>query len=124
MAAGLSSPLRAADAPATATPLVQRGERLAIIGDSITEQRQYSVFMETYLLACQPDLNVSVANFGWSGERAPGFAARLESSVIWFKPTLATTCFGMNDGGYQAYTNSIGATYYPVFGIDYTPIVC
>ena len=40
------------------TSLLQPGDRVAIAGDSITEQKQYSVFMETYFLACkpQPDL--------------------------------------------------------------------
>lgn len=34
--------------------LVQRGDIVAVIADSITEQKQYSVFIEDYLLMCQP----------------------------------------------------------------------
>jgi hypothetical protein len=33
---------------------LRAGDLVAICGDSITEQRLYSAFVETYLLACQP----------------------------------------------------------------------
>lgn len=109
--AGLHVPRGAAETGGPASLLLKSGDRLAIIGDSITEQRLYSVYMETYMLACHPDLNVSVANLGWSGDRAPNFALRLEQSARWFNPTVATTCYGMNDGGYRAYDEGIGSTY-------------
>ena len=41
--------------------------------------------------------------FGWGGERAPGFQQRLANDVLAWKPTLATLCYGMNDGLYRAY---------------------
>ncbi len=81
-------------------PLLQSGDMVAVIGDSITEQKQYSVFMEDYLLMCQPLDKLRVAQFGWGGETAAGFARRMDNDVLRFKPTLITTCFGMNDGGY------------------------
>jgi lysophospholipase L1-like esterase len=85
--------------------------RLAIIGDSITEQKLYSKFIETYLLACTGRSDIKVFQFGWSGERAGGFAARLENDLAVFKPTVATTCYGMNDGTYKPYAPEIGAEY-------------
>lgn len=39
--------------------------------------------------------------FGWGGERAASFATRLEADVLTFKPTVATLCYGMNDGNYN-----------------------
>jgi lysophospholipase L1-like esterase len=36
----------------------------------------------------------------WGGERADGFAARINGEVLPFHPTVATTCYGMNDGAY------------------------
>jgi hypothetical protein len=36
--------------------LLKKGDRLAICGDSITEQKMYSRAMETYLTVCVPDL--------------------------------------------------------------------
>src|SRR6187549_1083949 len=72
--------------------------RLAIIGDSITEQKLYCKYMETYLIACAGRTDMHVFQFGWSGETAPGFLARMENDLAVFKPTAATTCYGMNDG--------------------------
>jgi lysophospholipase L1-like esterase len=85
--------------------------RLAIIGDSITEQKLYSKYMEAYLVACAGRRDIRVMQFGWSGERAPGFLARMENDLAVLQPTTATTCYGMNDGSYQTYKDSIGQTY-------------
>jgi lysophospholipase L1-like esterase len=91
--------------------LLRKGDRVAIVGDSITEQKRYSKFMELYLLACVPELQLTMYQFGWSGERAPGFAARMENDMVPWKPTVVTTCYGMNDGSYRPYTDQIGKTY-------------
>jgi lysophospholipase L1-like esterase len=85
--------------------------RLAVIGDSITEQKLYSKYIETYLLACTGRKDIKVFQFGWSGERAGGFAARLENDLAVFHPNVATTCYGMNDGSYKPYAPEIGAEY-------------
>jgi lysophospholipase L1-like esterase len=98
-------------APGTAQPLLKKGDRLAICGDSITEQKMYSRAMETYLTVCVPELNISVRQYGWGGETAPGFLRRLTNDCLRFKPTIATTCYGMNDHGYRPYEESIGQKY-------------
>lgn len=90
---------------------IATGARVAIIGDSITEQKLYSKFMEAYLLACSGVEDIRVFQFGWSGEQASGFAARMENDLTVFKPTVATLCYGMNDGGYQPYREEIGKRY-------------
>lgn len=87
------------------------GARVAIIGDSITEQKLYSKFMEAYLLACTGVPDIHVFQFGWSGEQAGGFAARMENDMTVFGPTVATLCYGMNDGSYQPYNEEIGKRY-------------
>ena len=48
------------------------GDMVAVCGDSITEQKQYSVYIEDYLLMCQPAANLHAAQFGWGGEKASG----------------------------------------------------
>ena len=100
-------------APGTAPAelILEKGDRLAIVGDSITEQKQYSKFIETYLLACTPQLEVQVFQFGWGGERAPGFASRQENDLAFWNPDVITTCFGMNDGEYREYEDRIGNNY-------------
>jgi lysophospholipase L1-like esterase len=67
--------------------------------------------METYLTVCVPQLQVTVRQFGWSGEKAPGFLARMENDVLRFAPTVATTCYGMNDHNYQPYQEQYGREY-------------
>jgi len=71
----------------------------------------YSRLMEDYLTMCAPELGVTVRQFGWSGERAPGFLHRMTNDCLRFQPTLATTCYGMNDHEYRAYEPRIGDTY-------------
>jgi lysophospholipase L1-like esterase len=100
-----------APAPRTAELVLRQGDRLAICGDSITEQKMYSRLVEDYLTMCVPELGVTVRQYGWSGERAPGFLARMTNDCLRFKPTLATTCYGMNDHEYRPYEERIGTTY-------------
>jgi lysophospholipase L1-like esterase len=110
-----SDPYFAAYKPLKAPPvdglLLRPGDRLAICGDSITEQKMYSRIMETYLTVCVPQLDVAVRQFGWSGEKAPGFLARMENDVLRFEPTIATTCYAMNDHNYQPYKDEYGQVY-------------
>ena len=98
-------------APRPAQLLLQKGDRLAICGDSITEQKMYSRAMETYLTVCVPELDITVRQYGWGGEVAPGFLARMTNDCLRFKPTIATTCYGMNDHRYGPYKPEIGDTY-------------
>ena len=98
-------------APAPDGLLLKTGDRLAICGDSITEQKKYSRLIEDYLTVCEPELKISVRQFGWGGERADGFLIRMTNDCLRFKPTIATTSYGMNDHGYQPYKDSIGDAY-------------
>lgn len=95
-----------------AAPIVKDGDRVALAGDSITEQKIYSRYIEAYLLACTGLKDIKVFQFGWGGERAPGFAVRMENDTWSWRPTVLTTCYGMNDGGYRAYDEkAIGVIY-------------
>jgi lysophospholipase L1-like esterase len=98
-------------APKTAALLLQKDDRLAICGDSITEQKMYSRIMEAYITAARSDLHVTVRQHGWSGEQAGGFLKRMDNDVLRFKPTIATTCYGMNDFRYVPQDDAIAATY-------------
>jgi hypothetical protein len=98
-------------APQPRGAVLRQGDRLAICGDSITEQRMYSRLIEDYLTMCVPELNITVRQFGWGGERASGFLGRMTNDCLRFHPTVATTCYGMNDHEYRPYEDRIGATY-------------
>ena len=79
-------------------------------GDSITEQRLYTTFVETFVSTRYPQLNVRFVNSGWGGENAPGgnggsADVRLTRDVLPYKPTVMTVMLGMNDGGYIAFND-------------------
>lgn len=92
--------------------MLRAGDDVAVIGDSITEQKIYSVYIEDYLLMCQPAANLESHQFGWSGEAATGFLKRVESDVLPFHPTVATTLYGMNDGLYAASNPRVVAAFH------------
>lgn len=87
--------------PAAGDSTLKAGDYVAICGDSITEQKIYSDYLEEYFLACQPVDGLQASQFGWGGETAWGFRDRMNNDVLPFKPTVATLCYGMNDGDYS-----------------------
>jgi lysophospholipase L1-like esterase len=94
----------ACSAPAADKPFFfQKGDRIVFLGDSITEQYQYSNDIELYLTTRFPDWNLTFLNAGIGGDTANGGAGRFQSHVLDEKPTAVTIDFGMNDGGYGAY---------------------
>lgn len=98
-------------APVPSGLLLKEGDRLAICGDSITEQKLYSRIIETYLTVCVPELKITTRQYGWSGETAEGFLRRMTNDCLRFKPTIATTCYGMNDHRYQPYDEATAQWY-------------
>ncbi len=94
------SALICAMSPVMADPLVKPGDIVAICGDSITQQKRYSVYIEDYLLMCQPAPNVHAVQFGSNGAAAYVLGSRINDLAL-FHPTVATTLYGMNDGQYK-----------------------
>lgn len=78
-------------------------DRVAFLGDSITEQYQYSTDIELYLTTRFPDWKLTFINAGIGGDTATGGANRFASHVLAEKPTCVTINFGMNDAGYGAF---------------------
>jgi len=60
---------------------------------------------------CQPARDLRVTQFGWGGETAPGFANRMANDMLRFHASVATTCFGMNDGRYAPMAPATGEAY-------------
>ncbi|MBT3295655.1 MAG: SGNH/GDSL hydrolase family protein [Verrucomicrobia bacterium] len=99
------------------------------LGDSITQQRLYTTYIEAYALTRFPEYKLTFRNTGWNRDtawlkkrwwtdEAKLFAATgdildkivaesvskgLERDVLPLKPTVVTVNFGMNDHGYQAF---------------------
>lgn len=75
-------------------------DRIVFLGDSITEQYQYSTDIELYLTTRFPEWNLTFINAGIGGDTATGGANRFATHVLAEKPTCVTINFGMNDAGY------------------------
>jgi lysophospholipase L1-like esterase len=81
----------------------KEGDRVMFLGDSITEQYQYSSDIERYLATRFPAWKLSFMNAGIGGDTATGGANRFQKHVLDEKPTIVTINFGMNDGGYGGF---------------------
>src|SRR6188474_3034742 len=47
---------------------VRDGDRVVFLGDSITEQRLYTTYIEAYALTRHPNWKLSFRNVGWGGD--------------------------------------------------------
>jgi lysophospholipase L1-like esterase len=116
---------------------IRDGDRVVFLGDSITEQRLYTTYIEAYALTRHPDWKLGFRNVGWGGDTAwlrqrahPDegrlFAAEGEAldgmvtnavarglgrDVLPHRPTFVTVKFGMNDHSYQKFRPDIFRAY-------------
>jgi lysophospholipase L1-like esterase len=86
-------------------------ETVVFYGDSITEQNLYTADLETFFLSRFPGKRIACFNFGWGGDTAIGGNARFARDVAPVHPSLVFVNFGMNDGGYKAYEETIYRDY-------------
>jgi lysophospholipase L1-like esterase len=109
------------------------GDSAVFLGDSITEQKLYTTYVEAYTLTRFPHAKFSFRNVGWGGDTAwlrqrahpdekvlfsatgaaldeivtKAVGAGLARDVLPLKPTAVTVDFGMNDHAYQAFREDI-----------------
>ncbi|MFO0864317.1 MAG: SGNH/GDSL hydrolase family protein [Gemmataceae bacterium] len=99
-------------APASAQDFFfKKGDVIVVMGDSITEQRLYSNYLETWSQTRFPNYNLVFRNVGIGGDRSTGGNSRFKRDVLSHKPTVLTVDFGMNDGSYRAFDEKIFDTY-------------
>src|SRR5437773_3538674 len=97
------------------------GDRVVFYGDSITEQRLYTTYVEHYVLTHYPDRRVTFINTVWGGDKVSGNdckpcagvggLARIKRDVIDHRPSVVTLLFGMNDGQYRDFDPAILKVY-------------
>jgi len=113
------------------------GDRIVFLGDSITEQRLYTTYVEAYTVTRFPKQTFAFWNSGWGGDTSwlrmrshtdekALFAAQadeqqkivekavdacLSRDVLSFKPTVVTVNFGMNDHNYEPFREDIFRAY-------------
>jgi lysophospholipase L1-like esterase len=96
---------------------LKNGDRVVFYGDSITDQRLYTTFVETYVVTRFPTLDATFIHSGWGGDRVSGgktsgdIDTRLSRDVYAYKPTVMTVMLGMNDGRYRAFDQELFDTY-------------
>src|ERR1700704_597868 len=95
---------------------LKSGDTVVFYGDSITDQRLYTTFVETYAITRFPQYDVTFVHSGWGGDRVTGggggpIDVRLQRDVFPYKPTVMTIMLGMNDGHYRAFDEKIFDTY-------------
>ena len=79
---------------------LKKGDVVVVMGDSITEQRLYSNYLEIWSQTRFPSHDLVFRNVGIGGDTSGGGNGRFKRDVLPFKPTVLTVDFGMNDGGY------------------------
>jgi len=104
---GAAATLAAAEEPSgldlltTADSPLRAGERIAFLGDSITQQGAgqggYARRIDEALAAKRPELNAKVIYAGISGHKVPDLQRRLERDVLSKNPTLVFIYIGIND---------------------------
>jgi lysophospholipase L1-like esterase len=95
---------------------IKDGDRVVFYGDSITDQRLYTTFAETFVLTRFPNLKIDFVHSGWGGDRVGGggggpIDVRLKRDVVAYKPTVMTIMLGMNDASYRPFDQKIFDTY-------------
>jgi lysophospholipase L1-like esterase len=92
------------------------GDRVVFYGDSITDQRLYTTFVETYVRTRFPNMNVKFTHSGWGGDRVSGGGGGLVETRIYrdvapYRPTVVTIMLGMNDARYRAFDDDLFKAY-------------
>ena len=108
-------------------------DSVVFLGDSITEQKLYTTYVEAYALTRFPSYKLTFRNVGWGGDTAwlrqrshpdekalfaatnavldemvtKAVGAGLALDVLPLKPTAVTVDFSMNDHAYQAFREDI-----------------
>ncbi len=102
----------AATAPAPAQEFFFKdGDRVVVMGDSITEQRLYSNYLEMWTITRYPAWKLTFRNVGIGGDRSTGGNGRFKRDVLAHDATALTVDFGMNDGNYRPFDEKAFDTY-------------
>ncbi|RZM17856.1 MAG: hypothetical protein EOO88_42240 [Pedobacter sp.] len=81
----------------------QQGDRVAFVGNSITDNGHYHSYIWLYYMTRFPNRRVEIMNGGIGGDDVKNITARIDEDVFARKPNIMTLTFGMNDSGYMEY---------------------
>ncbi len=100
--------------PVAGSPnVVLTGQRVLVLGDSITQDGRYITFIDYYLRRLAPENKSDLINIGLSSETVSGLSEkshpfprpyvleRLDRALKAVQPKIVLACYGMNDGIYH-----------------------
>ena len=89
----------------------KEGDRVAFVGNSITDGGHYHSYIWLYYMTHFPRMRLWMANCGVGGDTAKEILARFDDDVLAKEPTVMTFTFGMNDTGYYEYNSADSAEF-------------
>ncbi|SDC50156.1 SGNH/GDSL hydrolase family protein [Niabella drilacis] len=84
----------------------RHGDRVALVGNSITHGGRYHAYLWLYYMTHFPNRRITLYNCGIGGDMAGGMLQRLTTDVFSKDPTIIFLTFGMNDSGYAEFLQS------------------
>ncbi len=81
------------------------GDKVAFVGNSITEAGFYEMYVWQYYMLHFPQRKIQVLNGGIGGDVAGQILDRLDADILQKKPSVVVLIFGMNDSRYFEYFN-------------------
>lgn len=81
----------------------KKGDRVAFVGNSITDGGHYHSYIWLYYMTRFPDQRMKMFNCGIGGDTGQHILNRLDGDVFSKNPNIITLSFGMNDSGYFEY---------------------
>lgn len=84
----------------------KKGDRVAFVGNSITDGGHYHSYIWLYYMTHFPFDEMWMANCGIGGDTSDNILKRLDGDVFSKRPNVITLTFGMNDTGYYEYNGS------------------
>lgn len=87
------------------------GDRVAFVGNSITDGGHYHSYIWLYYMTRFPEMRVWMGNLGIGGDTSAEILNRIEGDAYAKLPTVLALTFGMNDSGYQELNSDTAATF-------------
>src|ERR1700761_3344597 len=103
---------------AQSIPAFKAGDRVAFVGNSITDGGHYHAYIWYYYMTHFPNMRITCYNVGIGGDNVKQMYDRFEYEVLPKKPTVMTLTWGMNDSGYFEWFKADAKTNYAKWSVD------
>lgn len=99
-------------------PAFKAGDRVAFVGNSITDGGHYHSYIWLYYMTHYPNMRITCYNVGIGGDNVKQMYDRFDYEVLPQKPTVVTLTWGMNDSGYFEWFRKDAATNWAKASVD------